>query len=836
MGNPISALAIKKSENRTVIFVGTAEGNIAALQKCNSEYHLLWATTEKGKIVDLFPQDFNSQNPTVEVLVATTDRGNIIVFNDPGTMDEVNNTNSSQFHRPTFPGKRKARSNIGTHITAACVVFKEIENESDFNLATSDEKGNIRLWDIQYLKESLERKNKYKELVEQFDKCLYQPPPDQNDLACERFMAMDAMARVSKTPLLIMARNILESPKEITSEQGENWEYKSGQIHKKIMANKIWLPYPLQPLLEFSKEWSRTKAQKKWGEKIEKNHIENLKNFLKQSLLAVFEIKDPEIYKEIIRVLLKETNRRLFNLGESIVTMGEHYNLEENPSIDRELIAYEAILSTIQDLRDLWENYDHDLSIRINMVTIKNMLDGDTMWSVARIGEKVSVNLNPLGKRIQQLHYYLTQGDPLLSLETLRACRNSLQRACYRYQHTGEEMPWKNFKEFFNIISDYASRVIYAQGTLSLVLRHEISRIFALGIIACPSATIALAYRLTETKLSESHILKDIMNQLNLLKGPPYNLPDREDFLDGVLNGRTPKTYFEDSIETGIDSSFYPKPKKIPFKTKLLESSLSTPKEIIKAMFEINPNKVSVNLRILFEYFPIQELRKFLDSITQSMTHQATSIDLTLDNIISHEDLFNKVEKILNIEKDSQKPNPPSFNESYDFCKAMIAELKEIFRDIKEASTDKIRPEVVLMSKRLKDFAKKQREDLKKRFDEKKFFEPENKRWDTLLTNLESASDQFPKSAAVQRNMVLGVLGHGLLESMDEHIFEMEEIAQILDPLGVWIFPRDNKFNIPSNLGTEQKAALYLMDRARYAESLPKNLRTLHSLFDDHNT
>jgi hypothetical protein len=138
---------------------------------------------------------------------------------------------------------------------------------------------------------------------------------------------------------------------------------------------------------------------------------------------------------------------------------------------------------------------------------------------------------------------------------------------------------------------------------------------------------------------------------------------------------------------------------------------------------------------------------------------------------------------------------------------------------------------VVLLSRRIVDWCEKTLEDLENRTRKHHLFEPQHTIYGEALRNLERAAREFPNSAAVQKNIVLGILGHGLLEALDEHVLELEEIAQALDPLLVWEHREIGRASDPGKSGTRAEYfARYLLARSRDAESIPKNLRTLQGL------
>jgi hypothetical protein len=137
----------------------------------------------------------------------------------------------------------------------------------------------------------------------------------------------------------------------------------------------------------------------------------------------------------------------------------------------------------------------------------------------------------------------------------------------------------------------------------------------------------------------------------------------------------------------------------------------------------------------------------------------------------------------------------------------------------------------VLFSRTLEEWSCGQREELRKRREEYNIFEPHSRIYDGALAAIERTAHRFREGAAVQKNMVLGVLGHGLLELLDEHLLELWEVAQALDPVRTW--EQDQGSGKTSHEGRNSTAARfadYLLGRALNAETIPKNLRSLQGL------
>jgi hypothetical protein len=90
---------------------------------------------------------------------------------------------------------------------------------------------------------------------------------------------------------------------------------------------------------------------------------------------------------------------------------------------------------------------------------------------------------------------------------------------------------------------------------------------------------------------------------------------------------------------------------------------------------------------------------------------------------------------------------------------------------------------VVLQSHHLADWATRSVADLDDRYQENDLFEPEYSIFRATFERLRLAAGAFPGSASIQKNIVLGILEHGLLEDLDAHVLDLWEIARVLNPL-----------------------------------------------------
>src|SRR5262249_36508137 len=154
----------------------------------------------------------------------------------------------------------------------------------------------------------------------------------------------------------------------------------------------------------------------------------------------------------------------------------------------------------------------------------KNLLDGDTLWAVStgisRHDHDLKDSLrNVLQLRIEQIRALLVDGDPLLSLETMRASNLAVVRTCKRLVASSprQELDWEAMSHYYRMVRDLSAHWMHGGGgAAGDALTHELSRAIALGMHACPSSLIRLTSWIMETSPTES-FLQAIRSQLSIV-------------------------------------------------------------------------------------------------------------------------------------------------------------------------------------------------------------------------------------------------------------------------------------------------------------------------------
>jgi hypothetical protein len=146
-----------------------------------------------------------------------------------------------------------------------------------------------------------------------------------------------------------------------------------------------------------------------------------------------------------------------------------------------------------------------------------------------------------------------------------------------------------------------------------------------------------------------------------------------------------------------------------------------------------------------------------------------------------------------------------------------------------------VRPDLVLFSVAIERWARRWARDAADGERRGDLFRPQSLYYQDVLLDLERAAADFRWSAAVQKNLVVGLLGHGLLEALDEHVLVLHEIAQNVAP-GLVGRQRDATTAMTSRRreaeSVRARFAAYLLGCAQRAEGIPRTLRTLQEVLE----
>jgi len=817
MSTAVKAVVCRRirSESRSVLRIvgGGASGSIVAWQELpGGEYVSLWAADEGEQIAGLhlikIPETEGAPSPMV--LGITRDE-RFVLFNDRDAVADLPFRERPQ--RIPLPGCRHGTFQRSQRASAfsTCLVPAGLLPDPDGTgqvaaVVTASKHGVLRLLSLHYPHFQSLRKQKFESILTDWWKIVQ---------GNHQLRLVHAAYRAAPSLELILVRWLLDPalPEKLAP---------------RLSTLAPWmLPRNLRQLLRLRTAW---KASYRTPQARLKQVLDDTYDSLQAALRETFRLDDLLLYQEICEVALQRGNGELFEWA------GKPEASRSQRAADVYLRVFKAIEESLQQWRG-GVNREESLA-RMNVA--RNMVDGDTAFRLfqATFGKGQGTPFGRvLKRRIGGVRDLVVKGDPTATLEALRAANLSMLRLCKRLSHERKanpraELAWENgFEPYFSELAAAAARSLRSPFRFNDVVEHGYARTFALAVCACPSAAMQIATRLTETHLiskpdAEDDLSRLVPRQLQILKEIGIELPvhatelfriaasPSQPKLDPLQDlwlvkrakGRTAKAL---DPPAGIWDDFGAgNARALACLWRVyglvnwfsrLEEILSRDPEALAGAWE--------DLRTAFDRFCHADVK---DLYRHSFAFWCSSVQLFACTLLG-------------------KAGKPRIDEGA--CEALLKELAGKLKQ--DERTDPLQPRTVLLSRSIAAWAVETSAELTRRYTKLEIFQPEYSIFREVLARLERAARGFPDSAAVRMNVVQGVLGHHLLEDLDEHLLELQEIAHVLDPLLVRRYRERRQSLIRDGMKNEpvaQRFAFYLMTRSARAESLPENLRTLFSL------
>jgi hypothetical protein len=785
LGSAVSALGCSQGEHERV-FAGSSDGTLLAWQRVKSGYASLWAVHESSPIISI--DAFTSRpgrgsqsepgvaNESLPLVVAVTRGGRALIFDDrPGfSRPEGSASKKPSHHRLIGPGSRMAAIDLGSRCYSSVLIGCEQEAIGMVaRLGIAGSRG-LQLVSLYFPERTELRKRKFEEILKLWQRYIgWSDKAEDSDLLPEIqvFMRHTETAYAADAFLPRMMIGWLFAKGESQSRH---------QLYSKLPEPvEQWFPRLLRPMVALDRDWESPEA----------DHG----GLLKEALERAEQAGDFALFREILTVVLRRSNHHFFELAAE----------------EREVFAekYQGILETIGRVCERCIGKSPEIDLAVHRVLAKELPDGDLLWRIFIDGpnpEDGTSTSDVLSNRLALIKGWLDHDNPEVALDTLRASNLVLLTACLRLERKQglwprdvetSEIPWKPVRISSDIAMSFTERLDYsARGATSDAVSHEIGRAYSLFILACPSAIARLPRWIYETNLPRRS-LRHVNRQLEFLTDllPEVQVPENaREFLDVLME---PLAKEED-----VDIRY-----------------LSKYRDFTEATRYGEPNaRLSEQMGIY------DEIVVWFDELRRNLKEHPGAVDLK-----SRPRSYDHLKKI-GIEKPEEYP----FEHSSNFWNRVFDSLDEQLQGVGVPGKGPVRPEVALLSRELADWCMRQRQELRQLRKSRLIFTPMYQIYDRVLEQLESAARSFRESAAVQKDIVVSVLDHGLLARLDEHLLELWEVAQVLDPLKSWN-GESSQGSIESGnktMPTAARFASHLLDRARSAECIPKNLRTLRGL------
>lgn len=826
----IRAIAARPLEgpgpNIARIYAGTANGNAVAWEvkkpdKSSLTFLPLWGTREFNNQaiarIHLHSAKINrpdtATNSTPLVLVVTQ-AGRVTIFNDAeGPFAPRNAKDPKRRQASRVPGWRYGRMVLGldpdpdkpAYSIFASAIFEASSlsgaatSRSDrggtvpevpfVKLLTASAKGALRLHSLFLPHYSVERVAFYEgSLLQTWTRiCGGQALAGEDLLSDLRRARLTEVAFSASPPVSrLLVRLIFEKKLEL----------------EKTAGDYRWLPSHLHGLWLFRRHWDE-------GQQTSLANHRDLCEHLQRAMTDAWKLEDYWLAAEIVVSICKLTNQWLLGLLEKPKSTGDLAPAAE---------AYSEILRILAAGIRRWTGGECELKLWAHLAS--HLPEGAVIHSLARCspaGGSLSFVNEILHARFLVLHELLFLG-PMVALETLRALNLALHLACRKTIDSSstnlERLRWDaGLSNLYRTLSDFAAQILPTRAGTSDALKHEIMRAFALGLCACPDASIKLAHWLTEANLikppSGGEIYESVLKHVDMLEHLEVPVPA------SAIEAFKVALSFE--FEEGLKAA-----------RAYLGSNDEESRKSLRQSFG------AVNGDILLDYQPLGRLLQWLKDFTDSLRETGFAPQENFADVLR--------------QLEAAPRSPSAFDLSLSFWVESLAEtglsghlihagqLEPETTSAEYHRAASIDPEFVLLSRDISAASTAMLEKLDDAVEKKRIFDPQATVYKRTLWRLHDAAHRFPRSALAQKRIVLGALSHGLLETLDEHVFDLDELALVLDPLTRIRHSADRRqgkkkgVTQPSIFTAAEILADKLFDRARYAERVPKNLRSLRKI------
>lgn len=834
------------------VFAGGDDGTLLAWQEevsseddRSGKFISLWATAEAGPVsaLHLWPYQANHPKAPPVLVVAVFRDGQAVLFDDRAGPVAGQNPRYKTPRRVQFPGNRHSRLRLratayASHLCDKQNLSDDLETDRQDLLGVlliASDRGIVQGLALHHPRYTPKRKAAFHSLVRRWWRSARSDPQRPGNI---QYHLADAVYRAAPDLSLILVRWLLDPALDPDlAADSKPIEALGGPTITADEPPRWQLPRYVRPLLDLRRLWMQIDLPDSEIDLSSEMHyrLSRIEASLTLALRLVRELGDVRMFQEICECVLKRANFILFQAAESDDIEERHWAQA----------TFGRVMASIDNALERWHGMPDYAERLVRVVVAKSFFDGDTFlrvlresakeepagprlipreWAASRKSRSESKPFSKvLQRRVLGARELIFKTDPVVRLESIRAANLSLLRLCYRLTPTeerrfrlgGPEVPpteirWEEFEIFFEHLTFAAARVFQSPHEIGEALAHEYARTFALAVCACPSAAVRIGYSMTETRLiadldSEQDLCRRVEKQIILLGSIGVPVPPDIQRLFVLVTQGPLEELWDEFLDTDGGSE----------ETEPLDLGTFTDWKAPKLGYQ--------NAEVLFCVDRLLRILRWLEGLADAMASNVADLKFSRD-------AFERAKRHL---ADLQEESVRGFyTSSRAFWLQALDKLAHVDVFVEQASP--ISPRVLLASRHLATWTKEQLDVLDQRYRDLEIFQPEISYYRRILQRLREAAKAFPKSAAVQKAVVVGVLGHHLLEDLDEHTLELEELAHALDPVLVDEFRERDRRPLPiTHHGPmARRFSAYLLRRAQHASSSPKNLRILYGLLD----
>ena len=814
------------------IVAGGGDGSLVAWQYRDRSWYEgvsltrwvpLWATRESGPVSRIHLFDRTPENLTRPPegvvrdrstwgLLAVTHEGRGIVFLD---RPEVEIPTPGKTDRLWIPGQRLDRIDFGAPLFASDIIRGGPSDCQWSRLLFASNDGQLRLVQPRYLHSTYARQGKFRELL---DTWAEEMNPEHGGLYYLRLQ--EAMALASDHLPLTPIRWCLDQRTDL--------------------PDRSFFPRRTRLVVDLAHAWNEARDA---PESERRERADEVGSRFRRILYRSRKYGHSSLYREVIEAVLQRMN------GELV--------MDDNRGA---IQIANVIMAVLQRDEDIWLGAPDNLDEHLRIVCTKALLDGPVLRRLALASEGSAPLARVLRARVQLVEKLIERGDPLLTLETLRAVNLSLIRFVRHIPETSEprpSLPWSATSSFFQRLKSVAGRFANSGPGLDDALRHEVCRAFALAICCCPDHTFLICRLLSEANLSVQ-VFQLVAMQVRALEelgvSPP---PNTVELFDLATAWREPQRRGLNLLRPAEVRKWV----QISDETRLPDERLA-PEAIERILRSDSPGER--NEEFAQAWLPWYWILEELETVAKTLEQQPSRLSVSW--LKSVQELLLKLEvEPTHRAQDHYSHSRAFWTDHLVLCAerrkredwlsiawSIADELGFDDSDDPEAMSEHILLHPRLLTEfqpTLLRWCDVVAEDIKDRRSSYRLFEPEATVYANVINRLSRVAENLPISAAILSNVVVGILSHGLLESVIENGYMFEEVARTIDPVqesSTWLEggPRDEL------VGTAHMFAAHIHQLREKAADVPRALltlkelltnpdagdenRTLESLFDQH--
>jgi hypothetical protein len=494
---------------------------------------------------------------------------------------------------------------------------------------------------------------------------------------------------------------------------------------------------------------------------------------------------EPRLFEELVEALLLWVNK---------VTFSEDTSIKDYHS------RLLAVMGGVEDSTGMWVGAKDGMDLHMRIRKAKALMNGSAFWKLSTLAPDCDVATELMRERVRHAHSLLDPGDPLLVLEVVRAVNLSMTRRALRSTlHESDATIWDAVAGYFIALGAVTGRTAHSGAGLDDALSHEVARAFALCVGALPDFVVRIGHILSEANLGRDYFMR-VRDQIVLLKALGV-FPQMEDstlelFRETVGAGNEPSQALARRAMGSLKNEHPEHYGNLVAGWKCWDDMLSAFRGLATALDE-TPGRARTQLDAL-----ISTLRRVcVQSEHGDRYSHSRAFWSGLFGVNGNEN--GPLGKAL-LDLQAAMPSLPD---------AMVVAPGMLDGTAELAAACKTALDVLVDARR-----------------GHRLFEPQATYFEEVLVRLRDAAKRVRGGAAVHRDVVAGVLDHGLMESIVEQTLDLRELAFTVVPSEGRTSATGGAEGSRTERPTEERFAEHIESLWYRASEVPAHLQSLQEL------